>query len=97
MFGTERVAAENRDYQRRLAASLIGTMGVEGALQTCLAHGWEGVIENVLSHADRLAAAGFENADGWRLTDDVPTNASRCRGFVRGARERVPTDDIRGG
>ena len=53
MFGTERVAAENRDYQRRLAASLIGTMGVEDALQTCLAHGWEGVFENVLYHADR--------------------------------------------
>ncbi len=29
MFRTERVAAENRDYQRRLAASLIGTMGVD--------------------------------------------------------------------
>ncbi len=53
MFGTEHVAAESRDYQRRLAASLIGTMGVEGALQTCLAHGWKGVIENVLYHADR--------------------------------------------
>ncbi len=53
MFGTERVAAKNQDYQRRLAASLIGTMGVEGALQTCLAHGWEGVLENVLCHADR--------------------------------------------
>ena len=53
MFGTERIAAENRDYQRRLAASLIGTMGVEDALQTCLAHGWEGVLETVLYHADR--------------------------------------------
>ena len=53
MFGTGRVAAENRDYQRRLAASLIGTMGVEDALQTCLAHGWEGVLENVLHHVDR--------------------------------------------
>ena len=53
MFGTERIAAENRDYQRRLAASLIGTMGVEDALQTCLAHGWEGVLENVLYHVDR--------------------------------------------
>ena len=53
MFGAELIAAENRDYQRRLAASLIGTMGVEDALQTCLAHGWEGVFENVLYHADR--------------------------------------------
>ncbi len=64
MFGTERVAAENREYQRRLAASLIGTMGIEGALQTCLAHGWEGVIENVLCHADRGDGRGRGPARG---------------------------------
>ena len=49
----DHIEAGNRDYQRRLAASLIGTMGVEDALQTCLAHGWEGMIENVLYHANR--------------------------------------------
>ena len=47
--------------------------------------------------AGMVMAAGFDNADGWRLTDDVPTKASLCRGFVRGTRERVPADDTRGG
>ena len=64
MFGTGVIAAENRDYQRRLAASLIGTMGVEDALQTCLAHGWEGVFENVLYHADRGDRRGRGPARG---------------------------------
>lgn len=49
----DHIEAGNRDYQRRLAESLVGTMGVEDALQICLAHGWEGMIENVLYHADR--------------------------------------------
>ncbi len=49
----DHIEARNRDYQQRLAASLIGTIGVEGALQTSLAHGWEGVLENVLRHTDR--------------------------------------------
>ncbi len=43
MFGTEGVAAENRDYQQRLAASLVGTMGMERAVETCLSNGWDGV------------------------------------------------------
>ncbi len=58
MFGTERVAAENRDYQQRLAASLVGTMGIERAVETCLINGWDGVLERVLCAARK--------SDGWR-------------------------------
>ncbi len=58
MFGTERVAAENRDYQQRLAASLVGTMGIERAVETCLSNGWDGVLERVLCAARK--------SDGWR-------------------------------
>ncbi len=48
MFGTERVAAENRDYQQGLAASLVGTMGIDRAVETCRRNGWDGVLERVL-------------------------------------------------
>ncbi len=58
MFGTEGVAAENRDYQQRLAASLVGTMGMERAVETCLSNGWDGVLERVLCAARK--------SDGWR-------------------------------
>ncbi len=44
MFGTERVAAENRDYQQGLAASLVGTMGIERAVETCRRNGWDGEL-----------------------------------------------------
>ena len=50
MFWTDRVEAGNRDYQRELAISLIGSMGVERALRACQANGWEGVLEKVLCH-----------------------------------------------
>ncbi len=58
MFGTERVAAENRDYQQRLAASLVGTMGIERAVEACLSNGWDGVLERVPCAA--------RTSDGWR-------------------------------
>ena len=50
MFGADRVTADNRDYQGRLAASLIGALGIEHALETCLSNGWDGVLEQVLGH-----------------------------------------------
>ncbi len=58
MFGTERIAAENRDYQQGLAASLVGTMGIDRAVETCLRNGWDGVLERVLCAARK--------SDGWR-------------------------------
>ncbi len=50
MFGAAPHAADNRDYQGRLAASLIGALGIEHALETCLSNGWDGVLEQVLGH-----------------------------------------------
>ncbi len=50
MFGAAPHAADNRDYQGRLAASLIGAMGIERALETCLSNGWDGVLEQVPGH-----------------------------------------------
>ncbi len=50
MFGADPHAADNRDYQGRLAASLIGALGIEHALETCLSNGWGGVLEQVLGN-----------------------------------------------
>ncbi len=50
MFGAAPHAADNRDYQGRLATSLIGAMGIERALETCLSNGWDGALEQVLGH-----------------------------------------------
>ena len=58
MFGADHVTADNRDYQGRLAASLIGALGVEHALETCLNNGWDGVLEQVLGHRTLDAARG---------------------------------------
>ncbi len=48
MIWTDRIKADNQDYQRELAISLIGCMGVERALRACQANGWDGVLEKVL-------------------------------------------------
>lgn len=64
MFGTERVAADNRDYQQRLAASLVGAMGVDRAVETCLCNGWDGVLERVL--------CATRKSDGWRGGFAIP-------------------------
>ncbi len=50
MFWTDRIEAGNRDYQRELAISLVGCMGVERALHACQANGWDGVLEKVLCY-----------------------------------------------
>ena len=39
MIWTDRIKADNQDYQRELAISLIGCMGVERALRACQANG----------------------------------------------------------
>ncbi len=54
----DHIEASNRDYQQGLAASLVGTMGIEGAVETCLTNGWDGVLERVLCAARK--------SDGWR-------------------------------
>lgn len=50
MFWKDHIEAGNRDYQRELAISLIGCMGVKRALRACQANGWEGVLEKVLCY-----------------------------------------------
>ena len=42
-------AQGNRDYQREMAAALIASDGLDGALQTCLNNGWEGVMHVLLA------------------------------------------------
>ncbi len=44
------IEAGNRDYQQKLAISLIGCMGVERAIRACQANGWDGVLEKVLCY-----------------------------------------------
>ncbi len=53
MPGPDHIEASNRDYQQRLAASLVGTMGIERAVETCLSNGWDGVLERVLCAAHK--------------------------------------------
>ncbi len=59
MPGPDHIEASNRDYQQGLAASLVGTMGIDRAAETCLRNGWAGVLERVLCAARK--------SDGWRL------------------------------
>ncbi len=58
MPGPDHIETDNRNYQQGLAASLVGTMGVERAVETCLRNGWDGVLERVLCAARK--------SDGWR-------------------------------
>ena len=44
------IEAGNRDCQRELAISLIGSMGVERAVRACQANVWDGVLEKVLCY-----------------------------------------------
>ncbi len=39
----------NRPYQAQLAASLIDTLGLHGAIYACQANAWDGVLECVLA------------------------------------------------
>ncbi len=43
------IDADNQDYQRRLAISLISSLGVDGANHVCQANGWDGVLNWVMA------------------------------------------------
>ncbi len=58
MPGPDHIEAVNRNYLQGLAASLVGTMGIERAVETCLSNGWNGVLERLLCAAPK--------SDGWR-------------------------------
>ncbi len=40
---------DNRGYQRRLADSLVASMGPHEAIHLCQENGWEGVLQVVLA------------------------------------------------
>ncbi len=58
MFRSDSIDAANRDYQRQIAESLIGNMGLERAVHACQANGWDGVLEKVLRYTDTRTHCG---------------------------------------
>ncbi len=48
MPGPDHIEAGNRNYQQGLAASLVESMGIDRAVETCRRNGWDGVLERVL-------------------------------------------------
>ena len=41
--------AANQDYQRKLAISLISSLGADGAIHVCQANSWVGVLNWVMA------------------------------------------------
>ena len=39
----------NQDYQRKLAISLVSSLGTEGAIHACQANSWDGVLKWVIA------------------------------------------------
>ncbi len=39
----------NQDYQRKLAISLVSSLGTEGAIHACQANSWVGVLKWVIA------------------------------------------------
>ncbi len=39
----------NQDYQRKLAISLVSSLGTEGAIHACQANTWDGVLKWVIA------------------------------------------------
>ena len=52
MSGTSGTEVCERNYQQELAASLVSTIGIEGAVRACRSNGWDGVLEKVLRRAN---------------------------------------------
>ncbi len=47
----------NRPYQAQLAASLVDTLGLQGAIFACQANAWDGVLECVMAFRAERAQA----------------------------------------
>ncbi len=64
MSGTNGTEACERDYQQELAASLVSTIGIEGAARACRSNSRDGVLEKVLRRAseDSQKAANLNTA-----------------------------------
>jgi hypothetical protein len=54
----DQVSVANQDYQQNLAELLIGIMGLECAMQTCLENGWDGALQRVLRSRDKIDMRG---------------------------------------
>ncbi len=39
----------NQDYQKKLAISLVSSLGTEGAIHACQANTWDGVLKWVIA------------------------------------------------
>ena len=50
------IAENNRHHQEQLAASLVDTLGVEGAVHACRANAWNGVLECVVARTRDVLA-----------------------------------------
>ncbi len=50
--------SEVRSHQETLAASLVQSLGIEGAIHACQANSWDGVLEYVRSFRGTPGAAG---------------------------------------
>ena len=48
----------NRPYQARLAARLIATLGLDGAVHACQANTWDGVLQCVLAYRGDAGGPG---------------------------------------
>jgi hypothetical protein len=46
-------SGDNGYYQRRLAASLIASLGRSGAIHACQANAWDGVLRCILRLRDQ--------------------------------------------
>ncbi len=51
MSGMSSTESCKRDYQQELAASLVSTIGIDGAVRACRSNSWDGMLEKVLRQA----------------------------------------------
>ncbi len=51
-----------RDRQKRLADTLVATLGLEGAIHVCHANSWHGVLTHVISAVTSGQGAGEATA-----------------------------------
>ncbi len=54
----ENGGSEQQSHQEKLAVSLVESLGIEGAIHTCQANSWDGVLEYVRSFRSDIDAAG---------------------------------------
>lgn len=48
----------NRPYQQQIAVSLVHSLGMDGAVDVCVQHGWEETLKVILKDERNFAAHG---------------------------------------